>query len=107
MTLCIAVDSHGPSPSASGIPIYTRADLLLLAHSPLAKLAPSAKAEMKDLVPCIVLSRRKAESRKWKAKHAHALELGTDPRRPRSGRSSGVSTPYEAQTPYDEISPRW
>lgn len=81
------------------MPIYTRADLLLLAHSPLAKLAPAVKAEMKDVVPSIVLSRRKAESRKWKAKHAHALELGADPRRPKSGRSSGASTPYEELPP--------
>lgn len=56
------------------MPTYTIHELLHLARSPLSKLPPDAKAAMREVVPDIVLNRKQAETRRWKARQAPSPE---------------------------------
>jgi len=89
--------------------MYTIHELLHLARSPLSKLPPDAKAAMREVVPDIVLNRKQAETRRWKARQppsperrilhepSHHAQIGADWTRNRS-RSPQQTTPSSSSS---------
>ncbi|KZP03143.1 hypothetical protein FIBSPDRAFT_905241 [Athelia psychrophila] len=91
-----SVPSALPSPASSlssfasaDVPIYSVEDLLLMSHSPLARLADEGRSHMREVAPEIYLSRKQRSPMEGRGKHSPESKFS---RSAREGRRSNASS---------------
>ncbi|KZP16929.1 hypothetical protein FIBSPDRAFT_957634 [Athelia psychrophila] len=91
-----SVSSAPPSPASSlssfasaDAPMYSVEDLLLMSHSPLARLADAERSHMREVAPEIYLSRKQRSRMEGRGKHTAESKFS---RSAREGRRSNANS---------------